>query len=118
MRTPITSIRDPVSRLNGRLALTVYALLLVFGVMLASRPVASEEPAGLPHEVMVKILDERYGEASMAFGIAGNGVLIELFTTPDGTTWTMVLTFPNGRSVVVATGQDWTPNAPIAGRSS
>ncbi len=94
------------------------AMVLLFGIALISRPNAAEA-TGTPRDVVVKILGERHAEAPVAYGLASNGGLIEVFTTVDGSTWTMVLTMPNGMSVVVGSGEAWTRRPPVAiGRPS
>lgn len=93
-------------------------MVLLLGVALISR-VNAAEATGTPRDVMVKILGERHAEAPVAYGLAANGGLIEVFTTADGATWTMVLTMPNGMSVVVGSGEAWTRRPPVAiGRPS
>ena len=36
-----------------------------------------------------------------------DGALLEIVMTPDGATWSMVLTSPGGISCLVATGEGW-----------
>ncbi len=57
-------------------------------------------------------LDERSpavldSESQVAIGIANNGRLVEVFSAGDGSTWTIVMTTPQGKSCVVASGEDW-----------
>ena len=40
-------------------------------------------------------------------GLESNGRLFEVFATDDGSTWTMVITTPDGASCVVAAGLEW-----------
>ena len=54
----------------------------------------------------------------MGLGIARNGGIIELFTSKDGATWTLVLTMPNGLSRVVASGKSWMQLTPLEGQLS
>ncbi len=93
-------------------------VVILLGVALISRPNAAEA-TGTPRDAVVKFLGERHAEAPVAYGLASNGGLIEVFTTADGATWTMVLTMPNGMSVVVASGEAWIRRPPVAvGRPS
>ena len=48
-----------------------------------------------------------YKEAPTAMGLASNGTIIEVLTSPDGKTWTIIITQPNGVSCVMATGESW-----------
>ena len=93
-------------------------MVLLLGIALISRPNAAEA-TGTPRDVVVKILGERHAETPVAYGLASNGSLIEVFATADGATWTIVLTMPNGMSVVVGSGEAWTRRPPVAiGRPS
>ncbi len=95
------------ARLNAAIAI---ASLLLLGAALISRPaLAQSADAGLPRAALVKLLGDGYAEVPVAFGLAKNGGLIEVFASADGATWTMVLTMPNGLSYVVTAGEDWTP---------
>ena len=66
---------------------------------------------------IVKQLLEKHAEKPVGMGIAANGGVVELFTSPDGGTWTLIMTMPNGKSVMLGAGQDWA-TAPViaAGR--
>ena len=52
-------------------------------------------------------LENKYSEKPVAFGLANNGGAIEVLTTEDGSTWTIVITLPNGMTCLVAAGEDW-----------
>ena len=54
-------------------------------------------------------LSQRYHEAPVGVGLAGNGGLIELLTAGTGSTWTLIITMPNGPTCLLAAGQDWEP---------
>ena len=84
--------------------------LLLLGAALMARPaLAQSADAGLPRAALVEVLGDRYAEVPVAFGLAENGGLIEVFASADGATWTMLLSMPNGLSYVVTTGEAWTP---------
>ena len=56
---------------------------------------------------MVDLLNGRYSEQPVSAGLETGGRLLELFTTEDGETWTLVMTSPNGMACAVATGIGW-----------
>jgi hypothetical protein len=56
---------------------------------------------------VVKTLSEKHGESSKALALASNGGMFELFTSPDGATWTIIMTMPNGKSSLVGEGKVW-----------
>ena len=52
-------------------------------------------------------LSEKYAEVPVALGVANNGGVMEVLSSPDGTTWTIILTMPDGMSCMIAAGDDW-----------
>lgn len=68
---------------------------------------AKAEAVCVDHAVVVKTLEVKHAEKQVAMGLAGTGVLIEVFSTKDGETWTLVRTMPDGTSCVVAAGEAW-----------
>jgi len=69
--------------------------------------VAQAGPACGKRDDVLAQLSERYKEAPVGIGLAGNGGLIELLTASTGSTWTLIITMPNGPTCLVAAGQDW-----------
>ena len=113
----LESFLERPSRALARLiAVIAIANLLLIGAALISRPApAQSADAGLPRSAVVQLLGDSYAEVPVAFGLAQNGGLIEVFASADGATWTMVLSMPNGLSYVVTSGEAWTPMT-IGGR--
>ena len=60
-----------------------------------------------PREAWAEFLAEKYGERPVEFGVTISGGLMERFATPDGKTWTFLITDPNGTSCAVAAGAGW-----------
>lgn len=56
---------------------------------------------------IIDSLESEYAEAPQALGMGNDGNVIELLTTQDGSTWTLLLTMPDGTSCVVAAGEAW-----------
>ncbi len=56
---------------------------------------------------MAKKLKSRYSEAPVAIGLADTAGVVEVFSTGDGSTWTMDFTMPDGMSCVMAPGEGW-----------
>ena len=110
MKTLGSLLERPSGALARMIAAIAIASLLLLGAALISRPaLAQSADAGLPRAVLVELLGDGYAEVPVAFGLAENGGLIEMFASADGGTWTMVLSMPNGLSYVVTTGEAWTP---------
>ena len=57
-------------------------------------------------EVM-KNLSANYKEAPTALGVASDGGVLEVMTSKDGNTWTILLTKTDGTSCLVAMGNSW-----------
>lgn len=63
-------------------------------------------------------LAEKYKETPIASGITASGALVEIFSTSDGRTWTMIITAPNGLSCLVGSGEAWKVLSANLGQSS
>ncbi len=86
--------------------------LLVFGLVTP----ASAQIACSKREDVMKHLAAKFSEAPVAVGLANNGGVIEVLSTGNGSTWTIIITMPDGMSCLVAAGQEWEtlPDAPEA----
>lgn len=60
-----------------------------------------------PRSVLAAHLENRFGEVKVGEGIAANGEALEIVASENGTTWTLFITAPNGRSCLLASGRDW-----------
>ena len=52
-------------------------------------------------------LAQKYQEAPVAIGVTTSGGMVEVLTSGDGGTWTIILSSPNGTSCLVAAGEGW-----------
>ena len=52
-------------------------------------------------------LAAKYQEHPVARGLNANGTVIEVLSTDNGATWTILATMPNGRACVLAVGEGW-----------
>ena len=112
------NVIDKPGSVAARLFLSIaVAVLLLAGAAFMARPAAAQQ-AGVPRAAVVRALGDGYAEESVGLGIARNGGIIELFTSKDGATWTLVLTMPNGLSRVVASGKSWMQLTPLEGQLS
>lgn len=92
-----------------------HILAIVAVYMLAANPAHGEEqqPCG-PAEVAHSYLKEKYGETPVEAGVASGGGMVELLTSPDGSTWTL-LWVEGDKSCVFIAGKFWgrlTPDDP------
>lgn len=83
-------------------------LFLATCFMLVSPTTSGAEPAVCSSRAdILSQLSQKYKEAPVAVGLANSGALIEVLTSSDGTTWTIVLSMPNGTTCLIAAGSDW-----------
>ncbi len=73
---------------------------------------AAAQPPCQPRDRVIELLAARYREAPVAMGINKMGALVEVLTSADGATWTIVVTTPAGMSCIVAAGEGWRGKPP------
>ncbi len=105
-----------------RRGIRMTAMLRVFGItalaltlLLGFRAPASARAVCTSHTEMTNLLDSRHSESKVAIGLESNGRLVEVFSTGDGSTWTIVITTPQGESCVIANGEAWYIREIVAG---
>lgn len=81
------------------------ALLAAAGV--AVLPALAQSAPCDARDNVLALLSDRYSEAPVALGVTGHGSLVEVLTDARGTTWTILVTAPDGTSCIVLTGEGW-----------
>lgn len=56
---------------------------------------------------VLSLLSEKYKESPVAIGVTNNGGLVEVLSTNEGTTWSIIVTNTEGLSCLVAAGEGW-----------
>ena len=104
------------------LALTAAAAMLASAVVSAGPALADDTeahlvapPALADRAEIATALGSRYQETSAAIGLAQGGSILELFKSPDGRSWTLLATMPDGSSRIFAAGEDWINVTPLPG---
>ena len=82
------------------------ALCAAAAIALPASAYAASVPCS-PREDVLSQLQAKFKEEPVAVGLANNGGLLEVLTADDGTTWTIIITMPNGMSCLVAAGEAW-----------
>lgn len=54
-------------------------------------------------------LESGFQERQDSVGLAKGGAIVELWLSPGGDTWTILLTWPNGKSCILSAGDYWLP---------
>jgi hypothetical protein len=73
---------------------------------MASTPVLAAQQCD-NRDSILDTLASKYSEAPIAIGVTNNGGLVEILTTGDGKTWTLIMSSPKGQTCLVAAGQGW-----------
>lgn len=87
------------------------SLLIVLATLLVSFEANAQSSICGKRDEIVARLESGYQEFSAAMGMATNGHLVELYTSDTGT-WTLMLTSPEGRSCLIAAGENWQSMSP------
>lgn len=89
------------------------------GVVLAAMaipwPAFGQSLTCIPRETVLKNLADNFQEAPVGVGLSSTGALLELLASPDGSTWTIILSGPDGMSCPLAAGRDWQERIPERG---
>jgi hypothetical protein len=75
---------------------------------------AYSQPQCDQRDSVLQVLQQKYKEQPVALGVTHNGGLVEVLTTEDGTTWSIIVTTPQGMSCLVAAGEGWRAMEQIA----
>jgi hypothetical protein len=82
------------------------ALVAISTIPVSAATASGAPPCGSRPEIL-KQLSKRFKEAPVALGLAKNGSVLEVLTSDDGETWTIMVSQPNGSSCLVAVGEGW-----------
>lgn len=83
------------------------ALFTALATAIVSAPAfAQGELMCAPRDEVVKQLGAQFSETAVSRGLTGDGMLLEVFASPQGT-WTAVLSEPTGVSCLVSGGEAW-----------
>jgi hypothetical protein len=97
----VSSSESNRARLGGA------AIILVAFFSTPTAAVAQASPACAPRTELLAQLLKGYKEEPTALGLANDGSLIEVLTSEQGSTWTIMISQPNGVSCLVAAGEGW-----------
>jgi len=108
-------------------ATSFLASAVVFGLtgVISAQPAAAQQAPAAgqlqcdAHDKITKHLGAQFTEDPVSLGLARNGKVVQVFSTEDGETWTIVMTAPEGVSCIVAAGKYWqnlpvVPKGPVA----
>ncbi len=90
-------------------SMTAWLWAAALGIALSVTPqAATAAPAACGQRTdIVAFLASEFKEAPIAVGIDSNGNLVEVLSSRSGSTWSVIVTTPNGVSCLVGSGEDW-----------
>ena len=97
------------------LKILIRAALMTAGLAVAAQPVLAMDAPCTKRTAVLKQLSKQYSEAPVAMGLANNGGVIELLHSHNRTTWTLIITMPDGMTCPIAAGQNWESLKTLAG---
>lgn len=83
-----------------------FALLGVAASLAIITSAASAQTLCGERQNFISHLGKNHHEATTAMGLTSSGKVIEVLTSEKGT-WTIIVTNPEGRSCLIAAGEDW-----------
>ena len=75
--------------------------------IIVSQGAAWAEPQCSPRQVVIDYLLAEFQEQPVGAGVANNGGVVEVLASPNGATWTILVTRADGVSCMMAAGRDW-----------
>lgn len=54
----------------------------------------------------------KYAESPVAMGLASNGSVLEVLSSRAGESWSILITMPDGKTCLIASGEHWEKLAP------
>jgi hypothetical protein len=82
-------------------------LALSAGLAVVSTSAAVAQPQCDQRASVLQVLQQKNKELPVAVGVTHTGGLVEVLTTGNGTTWSIIVTTPQGMSCLVAAGAGW-----------
>jgi len=83
-------------------------------VIVAATPVFAQAQQCDSRDKILATLAAKYSEAPVAVGLTSKGGLVEVLSTGDGNTWTIIMSTPDGKSCLVAAGEGWREKEAVA----
>lgn len=78
--------------------------LAILALLIAAPAMAA--PECYPSDQMVQLLGKA-GEERRGFALDNKNVILELWMTPDNSSWTVIIVGPQGLSCVADYGENW-----------
>ena len=87
--------------------LRLVAVAVIGLVTALAQPAAAQQPACTKRADVISHLSKKYSENPVSIGLANNGGVIEVLSSKQGSSWTIIITMPNGMTCMIAAGENW-----------
>ena len=84
-----------------------FAAALIAALIAASAGGAAQQVTCNQRDDVLGHLAQKYQELPVAVGVTDRGGLVEVLSTGDGKTWTIIISSPDGEACMVAAGEGW-----------
>ena len=93
--------------------LTILVRAAIAATLVANTPYAEAETrqACAKRDQVVLKLDERFGETLRSIGLHQSDGVVEVYSSEETGTWTILMTRPDGISCLMSSGQMWEQDA-------
>lgn len=89
------------------LRLLAVSVIGLIAVLAQSAQAQTQQPACTARADVISHLSKKYSESPVSIGLANNGGVIEILSSKTGTSWTIIITMPNGMACMIAAGENW-----------
>lgn len=93
---------------DDRAPFLILSLGLALAILLFAQGAGAQGPCDRREKVL-SLLAQRYHEAPVALGVTSEGSLLEVLADAKGSTWTIIVTSPQGLSCLILSGEGWRP---------
>jgi hypothetical protein len=100
-----------MNRLSGFVCCLIAGLLPVMEASARTPGAAARMPCH-DYQKIVETLDKRYGESPVSLGLQTNGNVLQVFSSPESGSWTILSVAPSGIGCIVAAGKSWHDQTP------
>lgn len=85
-----------------------FAIILIFGAVTLAKPAnAQMQLTCLDREMLIQRLETRYNESLNGAGLQGSKIILEIWSSKESGNFTILVTKPDGKSCIVASGLNW-----------
>ena len=85
---------------------TVLFFAILFFVE-STQSVVAQSMACTERKAAIRHLEGKFSEAPVAIGLTNTGAVLEVLTSDEGRSWTILVTMPDGNACLVAAGEAW-----------